>query len=65
MSNVPDFFVHVGPVVGRPISANPGLNFNLGFIFFCSKAYSQIAKNLISLLFLEDSIMDQIVDRTD
>ena len=25
-----------GPVVRRPISANPGLNFNPGFFFFCS-----------------------------
>ena len=31
-----------GPVVRRPISANPGLNFNPGFFFFCSKAFSQI-----------------------
>ena len=29
-----------GPVVQRPISANPGLNLNLGFFFFCSKAFS-------------------------
>ena len=29
-----------GPVVQRPISANPGLNFKPGFLFFCSKAFS-------------------------
>ena len=27
-----------GPVVWKPISANPGLNFNLGFFFSSSKA---------------------------
>ena len=32
----------LGPDVRRPISANPGLNFNLGFFFFCSKAFSRI-----------------------
>ena len=35
------------PVVRRPISANPGLNFNLGFFFF-SKAFSRI---IFSILF--------------
>ena len=29
----------LGPVVRRPISANPGLNFNPGFVFFSSKAF--------------------------
>ena len=33
---------HQGPVVRRSISANPGLNFNLGFFFFCSIAFSWI-----------------------
>ena len=37
-----------GPVVRRPISANPGLNFNPGFFFLCSKAFSRI---FFSLLF--------------
>ena len=37
-----------GPVVRRPISTNPGLNFNLGFFFFCSKAFSRI---IFSILF--------------
>ena len=36
------YFNTLGPVVWKPISANHGLNFNLGFIFFCSKAFSQI-----------------------
>ena len=36
------------PVVRRPISANPGLNFNLGFFFFCSKAFFRI---IFSILF--------------
>ena len=30
------------PIVQRPITVNPGLNFNLGFFFFCSKALSQL-----------------------
>ena len=30
------------PLVRRPISANRGLNFNLGFFFFCSKELSRI-----------------------
>ena len=35
-------FNPLGPVVWRPISANPGLNFNPRFFVFCSKAFSQI-----------------------
>ena len=31
-----------GLVVGRPISANPGLKFKPGFFFFYSKAFSRI-----------------------
>ena len=31
-----------GPVVGRALSANPGLKFKLGFFFFYSKAFSRI-----------------------
>ena len=32
-----------GPVVRTtPVSANPGLNFNLGFFFFLSKAFSWV-----------------------
>ena len=38
----------LGPVVWRPISANPGLNFNLGFFFFCSKVFSRIISSLLS-----------------
>ena len=38
---------HQGPVVRRPISANPGLNFNPGFFFFCLKAFSQIIFSLL------------------
>ena len=38
----------LGPVVRRPVSANPGLNFILGFFFFCSEAFSRI---IISILF--------------
>ena len=39
---------HQGPVVRRPISANPGLNFKLGLFFFCSKAFYRI---IFSILF--------------
>ena len=31
--------VHLDPVVRRPISANPGLNFNPGLFFFSSKHF--------------------------
>ena len=33
------WFTSQGPVVRRPISANPGLNVNPGFFFFCSKYF--------------------------
>ena len=36
-----------GPVVRRTISANPGLNFNQSFSFFCSKALSCIILYLL------------------
>ena len=45
-------------VVRRPISANPGLNFNLGFYFFCSKAFFRI---IFSILFRASD--HQIVDK--
>ena len=32
----------LGPVVRRPISASPGVKFNLGFFFLCVKAFSRI-----------------------
>ena len=38
----------LGPVVQKPVSANPGLNFNPGFFFCLSKALSQI---IFSILF--------------
>ena len=31
-----------GPVVRKPISTNSGLNFNRGFLFFSSKAFTWI-----------------------
>ena len=39
---------NMGPVVRRPISANPGLNLNLGFFSFCSKAFSRIIFSILS-----------------
>ena len=50
----------VGPVVRSPISANPGLNFNLGFYFFCSKAFFRI---IFSILFRASD--HQIVDKNN
>ena len=32
----------LGPVVRRLISTNLGLNLNLGFLFFCSRAFSPV-----------------------
>ena len=37
-----------GRVVRRPVSANPGLNFNPGFFFFSSKVFS---RKIFSFLF--------------
>ena len=45
-----------GPVVRRPITANPGLNFNLGFFVFCSKAFS---RKIFSILFRASLIVDR------
>ena len=52
-------FALQGPVVKRPISSNPGLNFNPGFFFFCSKVFSQV----ISSLFLEHPIIKLLAER--
>ena len=38
----------LGPLVGRLISANPGLNFNPGPFFFSSEAFSH---TIFSILF--------------
>ena len=51
-------FRHLGPVVQRPISANPGLNFNPGLFFFSSKAFS---RTIFSILFRVAN--HQIVDK--
>ena len=37
----------LGPVVRRPISAQPGVKFNPCFSFFCSKAFSRIIFSVI------------------
>ena len=47
-----------GPVVRRPIGANPGLNFNPGRFFFWSKAFSP---TIFSILFRVAN--HQIVDK--
>ena len=49
---------NLGPVVRRPISANPGLNFNPGLSFFSSKAFS---RTILSILFRVAN--HQIVDK--
>ena len=43
------YFQLLGPVARRRISANQGLNFNLGLFFLSSKAFSRT----ISLFFLK------------
>ena len=47
-----------GPVVRRPISANPGLNYNPDLSFFSSKAFS---RTILSILFRVAN--HQIVDK--
>ena len=47
-----------GPVVQRPITANPGLKFNPGLFLFLSKAFS---RTIFSLLFRGAN--HQIVDK--
>ena len=39
----------MGPVVRRPISANLGLNFNLGFFFFSRIIFSPLKHPVIKL----------------
>ena len=51
-------FKNQGPVVQRPISDNPGLNFNSGLFFFSSKAFSL---TIFSILFRVAN--HQIVDK--
>ena len=51
-------FRPLSPVVRRPISANPGLNFNPGLFFFSSKAFS---RTIFSILFRVAN--HQIVDK--
>ena len=51
-------FTKQGPVVRRPIIANPGLNFNPGLFFFSSKAFSW---TIFSILFRVAN--HQIVDK--
>ena len=46
-----------GPILRRLISANPGLNVNLSFFFFCSKAFPRI---IFAILFRLSN--HQIVD---
>ena len=48
-----NFDIHLGPFVRRPMSTNPGLNFNPGFFFFCLKAFS---KNFFCYIFIEHPI---------
>ena len=47
-----------GPVVRRPISANPWLNFNPGLFFFSSQAFS---RTIFSIIFRVAN--HQIVDK--
>ena len=45
----------------RPISVNPGLNYNPGFFFFCSKALSQLIFSFLLRVSKNDN--NQIVDK--
>ena len=49
------------PIVQRPISVNPGLNYNPSFFFFCSKAPSQLIFSF--LLRVSNNDNNQIVDK--
>ena len=49
------------PIVQRPISVNPGLNYNPGFFFFCSKALSQLIFSFLLRVSKNDN--NQIVDK--
>ena len=42
-----EFLFILGPVVRTPVSANLGLNFNPGFVFFLSKAHSRIIFSIL------------------
>ena len=52
--------LHQGPVVQKPISANPGVKFNPGFFFLYSKAFCRIT---FSVIFRASN--HQIVDKKD
>ena len=41
--------LQLGPVVRRPVSANPGLNLNMSFFFLliCSQAFSRIIYSIL------------------
>ena len=52
------FVADLGPVVRRPIGANPGLDFIADFFFFLSKAFS---RTIFSILFSVSN--HQIVDK--
>ena len=41
------FSTHLGPVVRRPISANPGLNFNLNFFIPLFKCLFRIVSGVL------------------
>ena len=34
----------VGPVARKPVNANPGLNLNRGFNFYCQKCFQKLSK---------------------
>ena len=53
-----EFIKNLGPVVRRPISAYPGLNFNPGLFFFSSKPFS---RTIFSIIFRVAN--HQIVDK--
>ena len=47
------------PADQRPISANSGVNFNPGFFFFCSKAFSRMNFSLVCRVSKHNLIVDK------
>jgi hypothetical protein len=43
----PSYKLPLGPVVQRWISANPGLKFNLLFVYFCTSVYFKTSEKYI------------------
>ena len=51
----------LGPVVQRPISANPGFKLEVGFLLVCSKVFPRI---IVSILFRASNHQDKGITDT-